>query len=95
MLVNKLFGGTLATTTKALDLRMERQGLLQSNIANMETPGYKEQDFSFAKVMESVATGQGELRRTNPNTSLSIRWRRARPAPFPPRTGRWTWTRRW
>ena len=66
MLVNKLFDGTLATTTRALDLRMERQGLIQSNVANMETPGYKVQDFSFAKVMESVATGQGELRRTNP-----------------------------
>jgi len=65
MLVNKLFGGTLATTAKALDLRLERQGLIQSNIANMETPGYKVQDFSFAKVMESVGTGQGELRRTN------------------------------
>ncbi len=66
MLVNKLFGGTLATTAKAMDLRMERQGLIQSNIANMETPGYKMQDFSFAKVMEGLATGQGDLRRTNP-----------------------------
>ena len=65
MLTNKLFGGALATTAKALDLRMERQGMIQSNVANMETPGYKVKDFSFAKVMESVATGQGELTRTN------------------------------
>ena len=65
MLTNKLFGGTLATTARALDLRMERQGMIQSNVANMETPGYKMKDFSFAKVMESVATGQGELERTN------------------------------
>lgn len=65
MLTNKLFGGVLATTAKSLDLRMERQGLIQSNIANMETPGYKVKEFSFAKVMESVMTGQGELARTN------------------------------
>jgi len=65
MLTNKLFGGALATTAKALDLRMERQGLIQSNIANMETPGYKMKDFSFAKVMESVVSGQEELTRTN------------------------------
>ncbi len=65
MLTSKLFGGALATTAKALDLRMERQGLIQSNIANMETPGYKMKDFSFAKVMESVASGQEELTRTN------------------------------
>lgn len=65
MLTNKLFGGALATTAKALDLRMERQGLIQSNVANMETPGYKVKEFSFAKVMESVTSGQGELARTN------------------------------
>ena len=65
MFTNKLFGGTLTTTSRALDLRMERQGLIQSNVANMETPGYKMKDFSFAKVMESVASGQGELARTN------------------------------
>lgn len=39
--------------------------MIQSNVANMETPGYKMKDFSFAKVMESLATGQGELARTN------------------------------
>ncbi|MDH5299341.1 MAG: flagellar basal body rod protein FlgB [Desulfobulbaceae bacterium] len=66
MLTNKLFGGTLNTTARAMDMRMERQGLIQSNVANMETPGYKVQDFSFAKVMESVASGQGELQRTHP-----------------------------
>ena len=65
MLTNKLFGGVMATTARALDLRMERQGMIQSNVANMETPGYKVKDFSFAKVMESVASGQGELARTN------------------------------
>ncbi len=65
MPLNKLFGGTLPTMEQALNLRYERQGLIQSNIANMETPGYKMQDFSFKKAMETAATNQGVLKRTN------------------------------
>jgi len=66
MPVNKLFGGGIALLGKALDLRAQRQGLIQSNIANMETPGYTGQDFPFAKVMAKVQSGSGELVRTNP-----------------------------
>ncbi len=66
MPINKLFGGNIALTGKALDLRMQKQGLIQSNIANMETPGYQAKDFSFAKAMEKAMTGAGELQRTHP-----------------------------
>ena len=65
MPINKLYGGNIALMGKALDLRTEKQGLIQSNVANMETPGYKVQDFSFDKVMKSVMTGQAEMRRTH------------------------------
>ena len=65
MPINKLFDGNVEIMRQALTLRQERQGLIQSNIANNETPGYMEQDFNFAKVMQSVMTGQGELARTN------------------------------
>ena len=64
MPINKLYTDSMATIEKALAVRSERQGLIQSNIANMETPGYKSQDFSFAKVMESTV-GSGHLSRTN------------------------------
>jgi len=66
MPVNKLFGGTIETMRQSLNLRQERQGLIQSNIANQETPGYLRQDFTFARVMESVTTGQGQLAATAP-----------------------------
>lgn len=66
MPINRLFGGTIDTTAKALDVLMERQGLIQSNIANIETPGYKAQDLNFSGVMESIKTGRGELARTHP-----------------------------
>ena len=64
MFINKLFTPGMANIAKALDLRYERQGLIQSNIANMETPGYHSQDFPFSKVMES-AMQNGTLSRTN------------------------------
>ncbi len=65
MPVNKLYGGSIAMMRQALDLRLEKQGLIQSNIANQQTPGYTTQDFSFAKVMERTMSGQGDLVRTN------------------------------
>ena len=60
MPVNKIFGGSIALTAKALDLLSLRQGVIQSNIANMETPGYKAKD-----VMKKAVTQQGELAQTN------------------------------
>jgi flagellar basal-body rod protein FlgB len=62
---DKLFGRTLDIGAQALNLRMARQGLIQSNIANMETPGYNRQDFSFTDAMQSVMQNQGQLARTN------------------------------
>lgn len=65
MPINKLFGGSMDVAAKALDIRTARQGLIQSNIANMETPGYKVQEIPFAKVMESARSGHGQLVGTN------------------------------
>ena len=65
-ITNKLFGGLISEAQIALNLRMEKQGLIQSNIANIETPGYKVQDFSFEAVMEKAMQQKGELVRTNP-----------------------------
>ncbi|MDF1614660.1 flagellar basal body rod protein FlgB [Desulfurivibrio dismutans] len=66
MPINKLFGGTIEVMHHSLNLRNERQGMIQSNIANLETPGYKVQDFPFERVMERVVSGQGQMARTNP-----------------------------
>jgi flagellar basal-body rod protein FlgB len=62
---DKLFGRTLAIGEQALNTRMAKQGLIQSNIANIETPGYNRQDFSFEEAMQSAVRGQGQLTRTN------------------------------
>ncbi len=62
---DKLFGQTIAVGAQALNLRMAKQGLIQSNIANIETPGYNQQDFSFRDAMRSAMRDQGQLARTN------------------------------
>ena len=62
---NKLFGGLVETGRQALNIRYERQGLIQSNIANIETPGYHVQDFPFEKVMSNVMRDQGNLSLTH------------------------------
>lgn len=66
MPINKLFGGGVELLEQALSLRFDRQGLIQSNIANMETPGYTVQDFSFQRAMETAMQNQGTLSRTDP-----------------------------
>ncbi len=65
MPINKLFGGNIPVLEQALNLRYEKQGLIQSNIANLETPGYTVQDFPFATVMESAMQGSGSLSKTH------------------------------
>ncbi len=65
MPINKLFGGNFPVLEQALNLRHERQGLIQSNIANLETPGYSSQDFPFARVMETAMQGSGSLSKTH------------------------------
>ena len=64
-IINKIFGPGINIAEQALNTRMAKQGLIQSNIANIETPGYKVQDFSFAKVMETAIENRGQLARTN------------------------------
>ena len=65
MPINKMFGGNLPAIEQALSLRYERQGLIQSNIANLETPGYTTQDFPFSRAMESAMQGHGTLSKTH------------------------------
>lgn len=65
MPINKIFGGVMPTLEQSLNVRMEKQGLVQSNIANLETPGYSVQDFSFKDVMNTVMHDSGQVARTH------------------------------
>lgn len=43
---------------EALALRAERQQVLASNIANVDTPNYKARDFDFGQALRQAAAGQ-------------------------------------
>ena len=44
---------------KALVLRAERQRTIASNIANIDTPGYKSRDINFSQAMTQALAGNG------------------------------------
>ncbi len=63
------FEKTLRLVKAALKVRTFKQNLIASNIANVDTPGYRRRDIPFKKVMEAYLKGNEPelpLKRTNP-----------------------------
>ena len=59
--MRQLFGPTINMLQKAIDLRTRRHALITSNIANVDTPGYRAKDLPFRQVMErEMGGGQGD-----------------------------------
>jgi len=50
----------------SLKLRSLKHNLIASNIANVDTPGYRRQDILFDKVMQSYLTQEKMLTTTHP-----------------------------
>ncbi len=67
-MIQRLFPFAVDVLRKNLDLRHDRQRVLQSNIANAETPGYVAKDVHFEDVLRTAAhpTEEGPLRLTHP-----------------------------
>ena len=53
----KLFDGTLDTLSKALDVRLQRHGVLAGNVANANTPGFAPREVDFAAAMAAAPGG--------------------------------------
>lgn len=62
-----LFPEHINVTAKVLDLRLERQNLVSSNLANVTTPGYKPKHIEFEKQLQSALNidGRGKLTKTS------------------------------
>ncbi|RUM87157.1 MAG: flagellar basal body rod protein FlgB [Thermodesulfatator sp.] len=56
----KLWAKTWAVVSESLRLRTLRHEVLASNVANVDTPGYRRKDIPFRKLMEAYL-GEGEL----------------------------------
>ncbi len=66
-----LTGGNamIQTMDLSMSLASKRQTLIASNLANLDTPGYRTRDFSFEGAMKSALDGQkspASLATTNP-----------------------------
>ena len=54
--------GMIQSMDTGLNLASRRQTLIASNLANLDTPGYRTRDFSFEGAMKAALSGQ-----TSPN----------------------------
>lgn len=61
-----IFSSTITTLGRALDLRSKKHRLIVSNIANMETPGYKPFDLRLDQALGRDKTGKIGLAATHP-----------------------------
>ena len=50
----KLFDTTTAKLQAALDVRLERQNVLNGNLANLDTPGYSPRELDFDKALAAA-----------------------------------------
>ena len=58
--------GMIQAMDRGLSLASQRQTLIASNLANLDTPGYRTRDFSFEGAMKSALSGQ-----TSPNALMA------------------------
>ncbi len=63
-----LFDKHLTLLERSIDLRVKRNDLLASNVANQETPGYRAQDLVFEKQLDKALYSDepGPLKTTDP-----------------------------
>lgn len=64
---DRLFDQTIRLLGNVAGYRIDRHGLLTSNLANIETPGYKTRDLSFEAQLRAALPDPNQLalRRTN------------------------------
>ena len=60
--MNILFGKTINMLSKILDFRSERNKIIASNIANIDTPGYKTRDLNFKGLLDRFVNSETEIR---------------------------------
>ena len=69
MQISGLYNATFALLERSLNLRAQRQGLISSNIANIDTPNYRAFDMAVEEALKKAAATEasGGLATTQPN----------------------------
>lgn len=63
----RIFGDpTIEKITKFLDYSAQRQQVINSNLANLETPGYRAKELTFGDVFRSELSAQAPMRTSDP-----------------------------
>jgi flagellar basal-body rod protein FlgB len=57
---------------KFLDLTVQRQSLISSNLANVDTPGYKTVDLSFEQELRDATASEGSRLETTNSLHLPV-----------------------
>ena len=66
--MKSLFQPYLEVTGKAMDMQLQRQNVITSNIANVKTPGYLPLELEFEEELQrALNIGNGKVTRTNEN----------------------------
>ncbi len=65
--MQSLFDGHIELSGKVLDLRLQRQNLVTSNLANVNTPGFKARRIEFEQQLQSALAldARGKVTRTD------------------------------
>jgi flagellar basal-body rod protein FlgB len=61
-----VFEKTFNLVKTALKIRSYKHSLLASNIANVDTPGYRGKDIPFEKIIQSYLSEKNQLKTTHP-----------------------------
>ncbi len=63
----KIFDGAISTVRKSLDLRLKQHGLVTSNLANADTPGFEAKRIDFRSAFERLLLqdNSGRMRRSD------------------------------
>ena len=65
--MKSLFEGDIGLVGKVLDMQLQRQNVVTSNLANIKTPGYRAQKLMFEDELQSALglDARGKMSRTN------------------------------
>ncbi len=73
-MIEGLFGRGVTVLERAMDIRMARQQLLASNVANIDTPGYRHLDVDFEQSLRQLMAHEDAAQAS---TDLTARGRSA------------------
>ena len=83
-----MFPEYLGLAGKVMDMQLQRQNVIMSNVTNVKTPGYRPMELKFEEELQQALQLNGKMTRTHeahmpasfdPNTFSSTFWQEIKP----------------